>query len=442
MFKQNPRTARRIDARANDIAEATERPEPVARPAPPPPNRPQPLPSSEQRSPDALERPLAHPAGKQGSDGLQRGKGRSRMRSLLMLGGILAVSVAGGGTWLSGGRIVSSDDSYVQAPKLMVSTDISGIVASVDVHQGQKVAAGDELFRVDPAQFQIALESAKAQLAEVKLTLQAAEQDYQRLQSDIEAQQAQVGLAQVNYDRANALVRNDYTSRATYDQARYGLEAAQKTLLSLQQQAQVALIKLGGNADMPIEQHPQYLQAKAQVDEAQRQLDHTIVRAPFAGVVTEVDALQPGTYLVAQTAALTNTGAIGLVGTDDMWVDTNVKETDLTYVKVGDPAEVDIDAYPGHPWHGKVASIYPASGAEFSILPAQNSSGNWVKVVQRIPVRIDLVRTADDPPLRAGMTASVSIDTGHRRSLSDLWGGGSMAAPAARQDGSNGQPNG
>jgi membrane fusion protein (multidrug efflux system) len=439
MFKPNPRTARRIDASASDIEETTERPEPVARPATPLPSRPLP---SEQRAPGALERPQAPPAGQRGSDAPRRGKGRSRLRAFLMLGGILAVIVAGSDFWLRGGGIVSTDDSYVQAPKLMVATDISGMVASVDVHQGQKVAAGDELFRVDPTQFQIALDSAKAQLAEMRLILEAAEQDYQRLQSDIAAQQAQVGLAQVNYDRANALVRNDYTSRATYDQARYGLEAAQKTLLSLQQQAQVALTKLDGNADMPVEQHPQYLQAKAQVDEAQRQLDHTIVRAPFAGIVTEVDTLQPGTYLVAQTAALTNTGAIGLVGTDDMWVDSNVKETDLTYVKAGDPVEVDVDAYPGHVWHGKVTSIYPASGAEFSILPAQNSSGNWVKVVQRIPVRIDLMRASDDPPLRAGMTATVSIDTGHRRTLSDLWGGGSAAPTAASQDGSHGQPNG
>jgi membrane fusion protein (multidrug efflux system) len=440
MVKSSSRLARQSDARADDIEETAERSKPVARPATTPPSPPQPLPP--ERPPGVPERPQAPAAGQQNRDALRRGKGRRSLRAFLMLGGIFAVLVAGGDFWLSGGRYVSTDDSYVQAPKLMVSTDISGIVASVDVHQGQKVAAGDELFRVDPTQFQIALDSAKAQLAEMRLTLEAAEQDYQRLQSDIEAQQAQVGLAQVNYDRANVLVRNDYTSRATYDQARYGLEAAQKTLASLQQQARVALTRLDGNADMPVEQHPQYLQAKAQVDEAQRQLDHTIVRAPFAGIVTEVDALQPGTYLVAQTAALTNTGAIGLMGTDDMWVDANMKETDLTYVKAGDPAEVTVDTYPGQVWRGKVASIYPASGAEFSILPAQNSSGNWVKVVQRITVRVGLMSNADDPPLRAGMSATVSIDTGHKRTLADLWGGGSPAAPATSQDGSHGQPNG
>lgn len=435
MFKSSSPIARQKDAPTEDFQGAAERAQPVARPATPPPSRPQPLPLER---PPAPEIPQASPAAQQSGDVPLRGKGRRTLRALLMLGGIFAVVVAGGDFWLRGGRYVESDDSYVQAPKLMVSTDISGLVTSVDVHQGQKVETGDVLFRVDPAQYQIALDSAKAQLAATKFTLLAAQQDYQRLQSDIGVQQAQVGLAQVTYDRANSLVRSDYTSRATFDQARFGLDAAQKTLASLQQQAQVALIRLGGNATTPVEQLPQYLQAKAQVDEDQRQLDHTIVRAPFAGIVTEVDSLQPGTFLVAQTAALTNTGAVGLVGTGDVWIDTNVKETDLTYVKVGDPVEVTVDAYSNHVWHGRVASIYPTSGAEFSILPAQNSSGNWVKVVQRLTLRVDLVRHPDDPQLRPGMSATVSIDTGHQRKVADLWAG-SPAPSATSQDGSNGQ---
>jgi membrane fusion protein (multidrug efflux system) len=171
---------------------------------------------------------------------------------------------------------------------------------------------------------------------------------------------------------------------------------------------------------LPVTQHPQYLQAKAQVDEAQREFDHTIVRAPFGGRVTQVDALQPGTYLVAQTAALTNTGAIGLVSTDDVWVEANMKETDLTYVKRGDHVDIAVDTYPGQVWSGTVESIAPASGSEFSILPAQNSSGNWVKVVQRITVRIKLNPAAGQPPLRAGMSVTADIDTGHRNSLADL----------------------
>ena len=310
----------------------------------------------------------------------------------------------------------------------MVSTDVSGIVSSVDVHEGDRVKAGQVLFRVDPQQFEIALRATQAQLAQTKINLEASQQDYLRLQSDIAAQDAQVSLAQATYDRSAALLQSSAGTRAAYDQARFTLQAAQKQLDSLKQQAQSALTRLGGAAEGPVEQHPQYLAARAQADEAQRQLDHTIVRAPFAGIVTAVDSLQPGTFLGSQTAALTNPGAVGLVATDDVWIDANVKETDLTYAKVGDPVDITIDAFPGRTWHGNVGAIAPASGAEFSLLPAQNSSGNWVKVVQRLPVRIQLDADANAPHLRSGMSVVADIDTGHKRSLSELWGGSAKAA--------------
>jgi membrane fusion protein (multidrug efflux system) len=246
-------------------------------------------------------------------------------------------------------------------------------------------------------------------------------QDYKRMQEDIQAQQAQVELDQANYDRYVVLVKSDSISKANYDQARFTLAADRKKLESLKQQGQVQLARLGGNPDIPVAEHPQYQQAKANVDEAQRQLDHTVVRAPFNGIVTQVDTLQPGTYLVSQTAALTNTGAVGLVSTDNVWIDAHVKETDLTYVKPADPVGIFVDTYPSRVWSGTVESISPASGAEFSILPAQNASGNWVKVVQRISVRIRVDRKPDDPILRAGMSVTVDIDTGHRRSLSELF---------------------
>ena len=357
-----------------------------------------------------------------------RQDGRNRQRLVLMAAGIAVAVATAGGFWLSGGRWVSSDNAYIHAPKLMVSTDVSGIVASVDVHEGERVRAGQVLFRVDPRQFEIALHAAQANLDQTKISLEAAQQDYRRLQSDIAVQEAQVALAQATNERASALLATNAGTRAAYDQARFTLEAAQKQLESLKLQAQSALTRLGGDASSPVERHPQYLAAAAQADEAQRQLDHTIVRAPFAGIATAVDTLQPGTYLVSQTAALTNTGAIGLVSTDDVWIEANLKETDLTYAKVGDPVEVTIDTYPGRTWHGHVMAISPASGAEFSVIPAQNASGNWVKVVQRVPVRIALDPQDDAPRLSAGMSVVVDIDTGHRRSLSELWGGGAQAS--------------
>jgi membrane fusion protein (multidrug efflux system) len=347
---------------------------------------------------------------------------KRRLRLVLMLGGIAVVALGSGYFWFTGGRYVSTDDAYVRAAKLMVSTDVSGIVSDVDVKEGQTVKAGDVLFRIDPRQYQIALDNAKASLAETAMNLEAAKVDYQRMLSDIASQQATVENDQATFARYSALVKDSAAlSRAQYDQGRFTLEADQRKLDSLKQQAQVALAKLGGKPDFAVETHPQYLQAKAAVDEAQRQYDHAVVRAPFGGVVTEVDSLQPGLYLVAATAALTNQGAVGLVSNEKTWIDANLKETDLTYVKPGDEVDVTVDAYPGRSWKGKVESIAPASGSEFSILPAQNASGNWVKVVQRVPVRVVVESKADDPPLRSGMSVVVDIDTGHSRKLSEIF---------------------
>ena len=345
---------------------------------------------------------------------------RRRMRFILLVVVPIVAIVAGLWLYMLGGRFVSTDDAYIHAAKLMVSTDVSGLVSEVDVREGQPVKAGDVLFRVDPRQFQIALDNAKANMAQIGLSIEAMKQDYKRMLDDVAAQQAKVNLDQVTYERDVALLKNNSVSRAEYDQARLNLDSDNARLESLSKLAQVQLRRLGGNPDLPVEEHPQYMQAKAQVDEAQRQLDHTVVRAPFDGVATQVDALQPGTYLVAQTAALTNTGAVALVATNDLWIDANMKETDLTHVKVGDPVKFNVDTYPAHVFSGIVASIAPAAGSEFSILPPQNSSGNWVKVVQRIPVRIHVNPTPEALRLRAGMSVTVSIDTGHRRTLAEV----------------------
>jgi membrane fusion protein (multidrug efflux system) len=337
-----------------------------------------------------------------------------------MLGGVLVVVIGAGASWLRGGRFSGTDDSYIEAAKLFVSTDVSGIVASVDVREGQAVKAGDVLFRLDPRQYQYAFNTATATLALTAETINSMKVDYQRMLSDVATQRAQVALDQTTFDRYAKLVVTNAIDHETYDQSRYTLQLDQAKLQSLQQTAQVQLAKLAGDPNIAVTAHPQYLQAQAAVDEAQRELDHTTVRAPFAGVATQVDALQPGTYLVSQTAALTNVGAVALVSTERVWVTAQMKETDLSYVKPGNPVDISVDTYPGHTWAGTVESISPASGSEFSILPAQNTSGNWVKVVQRIPVRVRVDRKPGGPVLRAGMTATVNIDTGHRRSLSDL----------------------
>ena len=339
---------------------------------------------------------------------------RNLLRPILMLGGVAVVIVGCGAYWLTGGRIVSIDDAYVRAAKLAVSTDVSGIVAEVAVKEGQRVKAGEILLRLDPRQFQIAVEGAKANLAQIGLTVDAMKHDYQRMLRDIDAKQAQVQADQASYDRFAKLVGGGAATRAEYDDARFKLAADKQMAESLTVQAQVQLARLDGNPAIAANQMPQYLQAQSQVDEAQRQLDHSVIHAPFAGIVTQVDTVQPGQYLAAATAAF------GLVSTEHVWIEGNPKETELTHVKPGDPVSVTVDTYPGRTWQGTVESIAPASGSEFSILPAQNSSGNWVKVVQRIPLRVRVDRQDGDPELRSGMSVVADIDTGHVRHFADL----------------------
>ena len=336
------------------------------------------------------------------------------MRRVLMIGGVAIVALGALTFWLMGGRYVSTDDSYVQTAKLMVSTDVSGLVKTVNVREGQRVKKGQVLFTLDPHPFQIALDNAKAQLGQVVQSVEATKADYQSMVSAADAQRTQVDLNQRNYNRYAALLKANAIAPATYDQARLTLATSQQQLVAAEQTAKTQLAKLNGNPNIAPEQTPQYQQAKAAVDEAQRQLSHATVRAPFDGIVAEVDSLQPGTLVISAMSAFSTTSAVGLIGTDNVWIEAHMKETDLTHVNKGDPVSITIDTYPGHTWHGHIDAVSAASGAAFSVLPAENASGNWVKVTQRIPTRISIDRKKGDPELRSGMSAVVDIDTGRR----------------------------
>ena len=345
----------------------------------------------------------------------RRRLGRGAVRPILMLGGILVVIVGSGYYWLTGGRVVSIDDAYVRAAKEVIATDVSGIVASVPVHEGQRVKAGDVLLRLDPKPFQIALAGATANRNGMVSTLNAMKLDYQRMLRDVDVRQAELDADQANFERYAGLVKSGGVTRADYDNARFKMMADKQAVGALKVTAAVQLARLGGNPDVDVTTMSDYLQAQARVDEAKRQLDHTVIHAPFSGIVTQVESVQPGMYLAAATAAF------GLVSTENVWVEANPKETELTFVKPGDSVDVTVDTYPGRTWKGVVQSIAPNSGSEFSVLPAQNTSGNWVKVVQRIPVRIEVEHKDGDPELRAGMSVISDIDTDHRRTWRDLF---------------------
>lgn len=340
--------------------------------------------------------------------------GRRERRSLLrpVLFALLPVAlIAGGYLYVTGGAVMETDNAYVQADTVGISTDVSGMVQQVLVTDNQKVAKGDVLFKLDPKPFRFALERAEAQLGSTKNDLLAMQASYRNMEAQVQQAKADLDFNMTNFKRQEQLLNSNFTPRATYDAAKNSLQSAQQKLASLEQQLQGLAANLNGDPNAPIEDHPRYKDALAARDEAARQLDHAVVHAPFEGIVTNVPKLQPGQYLAASTVAF------NLVSSDHVWVQANPKETELTYVKPGQKVTIVVDTYPGVEWYGTVDSISPASSSSFSLLPAENSSGNWVKVVQRIPMRIRVQEAPGKPPLRVGMSVVLSVDTGHARGL-------------------------
>ena len=345
---------------------------------------------------------------------------KKSLRRPLMFALLPLALIAGGYFYVTGGAVMSTDNAYVQADMVGLSTDVSGIVREVSVHDNQKVAKGDVLFKLDDLQFRLALDRAEAQIGNTRNDLVALQTSYRNMQAQVEQAQKDVDFNMVNFKRQEQLLANNFTPKATFDAARNTLQGSQQKLASLNAQLAGIAANLNGNPDAPIEDHPRYKDAVAARDEAARQLAHTIVRAPFAGIVTNVPSLQPGQYLAAAATAF------NIVSTDHVWVQASPKETELTYVKPGQKVTVEVDTFPGQRWAGTVESISPASASSFSLLPAENTSGNWVKVVQRIPMRVRVNNAPGKPTLRVGMSVEVSVDTGHERGLpsfiTDLFG--------------------
>jgi membrane fusion protein (multidrug efflux system) len=353
--------------------------------------------------------------------------GLRKYRRFLLLVVLPLVAVIGGvAFYLSGGRYVTTDDAYVGAQKVLITPDISGKIEKVVVREGQRVNEGDNLFEIDPVPFRLALQQAQANLA-------TARTNYDTLKSNIRiygqmgdlAQQG-VDLKRRDVDRKASLVKSNFGSQLDLDNSTTALVTASAQLELLKQQIATAKNQLLGNPDLPLEQFPPYAMAEAALAQAQRNLDHTVLRAPMNGTATQVDSIQLGRFVAAGTPVFS------IIDTSKPWVDANPKESDFTYVAVGQPVTVDVDAFPDHVFKGTVGSLSPGTGAQFAILPPQNATGNFVKVVQRVPVRIYF--DANDTmvqKLKAGMSSYVSIDTHHRRSLAGLFG---FSPALARQD--------
>ena len=347
---------------------------------------------------------------------------RGRLRLVLLVVVPLIAAIAGLTVYLYGGRTISTDNAYVGAQKVLITPDISGKIAKVTVREGQRVAPGDVLFAIDPTPFQIAVTQAQGKLSGIRTAFATLKTNYDSLGRLIKLSAENVDLKQKDVDRKTTLVGNRSGSQADVDNAMATLVTAQNQLERMKQQQNEINNQLLGNPSLPIEQFPPFVQNQALLEQAQRDLDHTTLRAPIAGIATQVDSIQLGRYVTAGMPILS------VIDDSKPWVDANPKETDVTNLRVGQKVTIDIDAFPGRPFRGTVASMSPGTGAQFVILPPQNASGNWVKVVQRVPVRIAFDEGQDLTLLRSGMSVTVDIDTQRRRTLAGLLGLSSVAS--------------
>lgn len=339
---------------------------------------------------------------------------RRKGRLLLMMALPLALVVGGGYVWVTGGRYQETENANLRQAKVSIASQEAGRVVSVNVADNQMVKAGDTLFVVDPEPYRIALAQADAALAAARLNVEQLRAAYSQALAQERVTAGDVTYLQTQYDRAAALVKRGINSESTLDEARRDLTKAQDQHAAAVQGIASARAALGGNPDIETDKHPTVLAALATRDNAAYALAQTTVRAPADGVVAQASSFKIGQFVGVGTPLFS------LVETDDLWVDANFKETQLTNMKSGQKAEITLDTYPDHPLKATVEAIGAGTGAEFSLLPAQNATGNWVKVTQRIPVRLKVDTSGLDVALRTGMSASVSVDTGVSRGLPGL----------------------
>jgi membrane fusion protein (multidrug efflux system) len=334
-------------------------------------------------------------------------------RLLLLIVVPLVVVAVGLAVYARGGRHMETDNAYVKANIVALSADVAGPVIEVKVRDHEPVEAGRLLFRVDPAPFQVEVERAEAQMAVVKTEIESLRAEYRVAMAEAKEVEARIRFLRRQVERQAQLKERGMTREEQYDEARLNLDSARQRLAAGNERAARIVASLGGEIDRPLEKQPRYQQAKAARDAAQLDLARTRVIAPSTGVVSNMK-LQPGEHVAKGVPVFS------LIENGPLWVEANFKETQLTHMREGQAATIVADAYPEHEWRAAVRTISPATGAEFAVLPPQNATGNWVKIVQRVPVQLGIVLAPGDPPLRAGMTVTVRVDTGHARGLPNL----------------------
>jgi membrane fusion protein, multidrug efflux system len=332
-----------------------------------------------------------------------------KLRKPIMFGGVAAIVAIAAYFYFSGGRFESTDDAYVNAARVAISTNVPGRVVELRVHDNQRVKQGDLLFKLDERPFQLKVNEARARLSNAKLQVEAMKATYRQKQSELRSAEDTLAYEKRESERQNRLLSSGISSQSQVDRASHSRDAAAQAVAAAQQQIASIAANLGGDPSIDPSTHPSVMQAQAELDRAELDLSYTTITAPDDGVVTQVEKLQVGDYVNAANPVF------ALVATHDLWIEANFKEVQLSKMREGQPATVRIDTYGDRTFKAHVASLSPGTGAQFSILPAQNATGNWVKVVQRLAVRVEIEDADRDHPLFAGLSATVKVDTADRK---------------------------
>ncbi|WP_428143242.1 HlyD family secretion protein [Bradyrhizobium sp.] len=349
-----------------------------------------------------------------------------RMQRFALIGVPVLVVVAAVIFWLQGGRYMSTENAFVKADIAQIASEVPGRIMELKVRDHSAVTAGDVLVRLDPSTYKLALAKAEAEVDSARAAVEQAKANLREVRAEAKEAENKLEYLRTQARRQRDLSGRGVASTAQLERANSDEQEGVDRVAVLQQRITRMVAALGGKPDRPTDQFAAVREKLALRDRAALDLSYTEIKAPKSGVVVNF-RLQLGEQVKPQTPLF------ALVTDRRPWLEANFKETELTYVKVGQKAKVILDMHPDVTWDAEVESISPATGAEFAVLPAQNASGNWVKVVQRLPVRLRLIEQPGEPKLRAGMTAYVSIDTRRTRQLSSLFGGGPAVAgnPAA-----------
>ena len=368
------------------------------------PDRPAP-PAGDRPAPPASERRL-----RRRRTSRIRARLRRLARVLFLALGPFVVVTAGGVWYATSGRIVSTENAYVEAEHVLVTPAVNGLVTEVYVRDNERVARDQPLFQLDPIPFRLEWERATAELDGIRYEIGSYRAAHLQAEAELRSARKEAAFLEKEYQRRAKLGGGKALAKVELDRYRHQWQLAQQRIPELKEKVRLMLANLGGDRDLAVEEHPRFRLLHAERAKAALDLERATVRAAASGRIANLD-LQPGEY-VREGAPV-----FSLISDVKPWIEANLKETQLTHVREGQSVRISIDAYPDEQWQGTVAGVSAGTGAVFSLLPAQNATGNWVKVVQRIPVRVSIVPRTDAPELRAGMSARVEIDSGVERAL-------------------------